>query len=122
MKKYIRKTEKIFQKKNKSKNELQLNNNFLIKGKTNSIPNDDINFIFTNPNNNIPMKNNKNKNYIVRNSLIYEQNENINNKKRTSNNNYIVNVNKYINIINKKNKIINKNNNIGNNGYEWIVY
>ena len=122
LKKYIRKTEKIFQKKNKSKNELQLNNNFLIKGKTNSTPNDDINFIFTNPNNNIPMKNNKNKNYIVRNSLIYEQNEDINNKKRTSNNNYIVNVNKYINIINKKNKIINKNNNIGNNGINIYNY
>ena len=116
LKKYIRKTEKFLQKKNMSKNELNTNNNFLIKGKVDSTPiGGDINFIFTNPNNHIENKNIKTKNYFARNSLIYEDNDN-NEKKLTNknNNNYIVNVNKYINIINKKNKIINKNNNNDN--------
>ena len=123
LKKYLKKTEKLLQKKNTSKNELQLNNNnnFLIKGKTNSTPIGDINFIFTNPNEQMQGKNMKNKNYIVRNSLINDEIEN--NKKLNSNNNYIVNVNKYINIINKKNKIINKsNNNNNNNGINIYNY
>ena len=121
LKKYLKKTEKLLQKKNTSKNELQLNNNnnnFLIKGKTNSTPIGDINFIFTNPNEQIQGKNIKNKNYIVRNSEINEKIEG--NKKLNSNNNYIVNVNKYINIINKKNKIINKNNNNNNSNNNGI--
>ena len=132
LKKYIRKTEKFFQRKNTCKNELNLNNNnFLIKGKVNSTPIGDINFIFTNPNNNqIERKNMKSKNYIVRNSLIYDDNNDNNIGKKTSikknnksNNNYIVNVNKYINIINKKNKIINKNNNNDiNNGINIYNY
>ena len=149
LKKYIRKTEKYFQKKNtNNKNDLymnnNINNNFIIKGKANSTPIDDINFIFTNPNNNLnnnnknsQIKNFKNKNYEIKNSLIYEDNDNdnnntINEKKlnskkmnkanNSSNNNYIVNVNKYINIINKKNKIINKNNSSNNNGINIYNY
>ena len=124
LKKYIKRTEKIFQKKNTTKNELNINNNFLIKGKVNSTPIGDINFIFTNPNNNIDKKNNKNKNYILRNSLIDDDNDN-KDKKLTNknNNNYIVNVNKYINIINKNNKIINKNNdNLNNKGINIYNY
>ena len=128
LKKYIKKTEKLLQKKNSSKNELQLNNNkFLIKGKTNSTPIGDINFIFTNPNNHAHEKNikNQNKNYILRNPLIYDEkeNNNNNNEKKVNKNNYIVNVNKYINIINKKNKIINKSNkNNGINIYNYNSY
>ena len=123
LKKYLKKTEKLLQKKSTNKNELQLNNNnnFLVKSKTNSTPIGDINFIFTNPNQQIQGKNMNNKNYIVRNSVINDELEN--NKKLNSNNNYIVNVNKYINIINKKNKIINKsNNNNNNNGINIYNY
>ena len=83
------------------------NNKFLIKGKIISTPIGDINFIFTNPNNQFSDKNIKNKNYILKNPLIYDEKENNNNEKKLNKNNYIVNLNKYINIINKKNKIIN---------------
>ena len=123
LKKYIKKTEKILQKKNIVKNELNtINNNFVFNNKINSTPIGDINFIFTNPNN-MDKKNIKSKNYILRNSLIYYDNAN-NKQSNNKNNNYIINMNKYINLINKKNKIINKNNNenINNNGINIYNY